>query len=70
MKLVSGMKSRSKFIKGELEKISDLLSVSFEYADYSQVADEKRFIKIFELLMKINEKSDILRQVVRGSYFI
>ena len=64
------MKYRVKFVKGELEKIYNLLNVSFEYADFAQVDDDRRFVKIFELLMKISEKSNILRQVVRGSYFI
>ena len=64
------MKSRVKFIKSELNNIYNLLNVSYEYADCAQVEDDKRFIKIFELLMEIGEKSNILRQVVKGSYFI
>ena len=64
------MTTRANFIKSELEKIYNLLNVSFEYADYSQVEDDRRFIKIFELLMEIGEKSNTLRQVVKGSYFI
>ena len=44
----------------------------FEYADYDAILeeDEKMFLKIFEILMEISEKSNILRQVVKGSYFI
>ena len=64
------MKQRAKFVKGELEKIYNLLNASFEYIDYSQVENDKRFIKIFELLMEISEKSNTLRQVVKGSYFV
>ena len=64
------MKHRAKFVKGELEKIYNLLNASFEYIDYSQVENDKRFIKIFELLMEISEKSNTLRQVVKGSYFV
>ena len=64
------MKQRAKFVKGELEKSYDLLNTSFEYLDYSQVENDKRFIKIFELLMEISEKSNTLRQVVKGSYFV
>ena len=52
------MKQRAKFVKGELEKIYNLLNASFEYIDYSQVENDKRFIKIFELLMEISEKSN------------
>ena len=40
------------------------------YADYAGLEDDRRFIKIFELLMEISEKSNTLRQVVKGSYFI
>ena len=64
------MKQRAKFVKGELEKIYNLLNASFEYIDYSQVENDKRFIKIFELLMEISEKSNTLRQVVKGSCFV
>ena len=64
------MKYRTKFVKGELEKIYKLLNATFEYADYSQVEDDRRFIKIFQLLMEISEKSNTLRQVVKGSYFV
>ena len=64
------MTSRTNFLKSELEKIFNLLNVSFEYADYARLEDERRFIKIFELLMEISEKSNTLRQVVKGSYFI
>ena len=62
------MKHRAKFVKGELEKIYNLLNASFEYTDYSQVEDDRRFKKIFELLMEISENT--LRQVVKGSYFV
>ena len=64
------MKSSAKFLKGELEKIYNLLNVSFKYANCARLEDDKRFIKIFEMLMEIGEKSNILRQVVKGSYFI
>ena len=62
--------TRSNFIKGELEKIYNLLNVSFEYAGHAGLEDDRRFIKIFELLMEISEKSNTLRQVVKGIYFI
>ena len=64
------MTTRSNFIKSEIEKIYNLLNVSFEYAVYAGLEDDKRFIKIFGLLMEISEKSNTLRQVVKGSYFI
>ena len=64
------MTLRAKFLKSELEKIYKLLNMSLEYADYSQLEDNLQFIKIFELLMEISEKSNTLRQVVKGSYFV
>ena len=62
------MKCRVKFLKGELSNIYNLLNVSSEYADYSRLEEDKRFIKIFELLMEITDKSNILRQIVKGSH--
>ena len=64
------MTSRVNFLKSDLEKIYNMLNVTFEYADYARLEDERKFIKIFELLMEISEKSNTLRQVVKGSYFI
>ena len=61
------MISRANFLKSELEKSYNLLNVSFEYADYARLENDRRFIKIFELLMEIGEKSNTLRQVVKGS---
>ena len=64
------MTARSNFLKSELEKIYNLLNVSFEYADFARLENDSRFIKIFELLMELSEKSNTLRQVVKGSYFV
>ena len=64
------MSSRSNFVKGEIEEICKLLKVSFEYADHAFLEDEKRFVKIFELLMEISDKSNLLQQVVKGTYLI
>ena len=44
--------------------------MSFEYADFARLENDNRFIKVFELLMEISEKSNTLRQVVKGSYFV
>ena len=62
------MSSRVNFVKSELEKIYNKLNVSFEYAEYARLENDNRFIKIFELLMELSEKSNNLRQVVRGSF--
>ena len=64
------MTARSNFLKSELNKIYDLLNVSFEYADFARLENDNRFIKIFELLMELSEKSNTRRQVIKGSYFV
>lgn len=64
------MNSRETFLKGELENIYRQLDVAFDYAPYSQLESDKRFLKIFELLFEMNDKVDLLRQVVKGSYLI
>ena len=64
------MTARSNFLKSELEKIYNLLNVSFECADFARLENDNRFIEIFELLMELSEKSNTLRQVVKGSYFV
>ena len=64
------MTARSNFLKSELEKIYNLLNVSFEYADFARLENDNRLIKIFELLMELSEKSNTLRQVVKGSHFV
>ena len=64
------MTTRSNFIKSELEKIYNLLNESFEYAVFARLVDDRRFIRIFELLMEISEKSNTLQQVVKGRYFV
>lgn len=64
------MDSRVKFVKGELESIYQQLNVAYGYAPYSQLENNKRFLKIFELLFEINDKANLLRQVVKGSYLI
>ena len=64
------MTAMSNFLKSELEKIYNLLNMSFEYAEFARLENDKRFIKIFELLVEISEKSNTLRQVVKGSYFV
>ena len=58
---------RAKFLKSELNKIYDLLNVSDEYADCARLEDNNRFVKILELLMEITDKTNLLRQIVKGS---
>ena len=47
------MTARSNFLKSDLEKIYNLLNVSFEYADFGRLENDNRFIKVFELLMGV-----------------
>ena len=62
------MSTRSNFLKSELQKIYNFLNVSYEYADFARLENDTRFIKIFELLMEISEKSSTLNKVVKGNY--
>ena len=62
------MTTRSNFLKSELEKIYNNLNMSYEYADHSRLENDNKFIKIFELLMEISEKSNTLNKVVKGNY--
>ena len=62
------MFTRTKFLKSELEKIYSNLNISYEYADFSRLEYDTRFIKVFELLMEISEKANTLNKVVKGNY--
>ena len=62
------MTTRSNFLKSELQKIYDNLNMSYEYADFSRLENDNKFIKIFELLMEISEKSINLKKVVKDNY--
>ena len=62
------MSNRSNFVKSELQKIYNNLNMSYEYIDYSRMENDSKFVKIFELLMEISEKSITLNKAVRGNY--
>ena len=62
------MSVRSNFIKIELQKIYDNLNMSYEYIDFSRLENDTKFIKIFELLMEISNKSKTLKDVVKSNY--
>ena len=64
------MSTRSNFLKSELQKIYNNLNMSYDYADFSRLENDTKFIKVFELLMEISEKSNTLKNVVRGNYLI
>ena len=62
------MTTRSNFLKSELQKIYNNLNMSYEYADFARLENDTKFIKIFELLMEISEKSNNLKKVVKSNY--
>ena len=62
------MSTRSNFLKSELQKIYNNLNMSYEYADFARLENDTRFIKIFDLLMEISDKSSTLNKVVKGNY--
>ena len=62
------MTTRSNFVKSELQKIYNNLNMSYEYADFARLENDTKFIKVFELLMEISEKSNTLNKIVKGNY--
>ena len=66
--MLRSMTTRSNFLKSELQKIYNMLNVSFEYADFARLENDNRFIKVFELLMEISDKTSTLNKVVKGNY--
>ena len=62
------MSTRSNFLKSELQKIYNNRNMSYEYADFARLENDTRFIKVFELLMEISEKSNTLNKVLKGNY--
>ena len=62
------MSTRSNFLKSELQKIYNNLNMSYEYTEFSRLENDNKFIKVFELLMEISEKSNTLNKVVKGNY--
>ena len=63
------MSMKANFVKSELNKIYNLLNESYEYDNIAKFENDNRFIKIFEILMEMKDKSDLLRRVVKGNYF-
>ena len=60
------MDLRELLVRRELEKVYQELNVSYEYCPYSMLKENKRFIRIIQLLLEINEKSCLLKKLVRG----
>ena len=62
------MSTRSNFVKSELEKIYNNLNMSFNFADHSRLENDSRFMKVFDLLMEIKEKSNTLNNLIKRNY--
>ena len=62
------MSTRSNFVKSELQKIYNNLNMSYENVVHYRMENDTRFIKIFELLMEISEKSNTLSNIIKGNY--
>ena len=64
------MESRAVFLKNELEYIYSRLNECYESLRFSRLEDNKKFVKLVELLMEISEKANNLQQAIRVRYFI
>ena len=62
------MSTRSNFVKSELEKIYNNLNMSFNFADHSRLENDSRFMKVFDLVMEIKDKSNTLNNLIKGNY--
>ena len=62
------MTTRSNFLKSELQKIYNILNNCYECSEYFRLENDTRFVKVFELLMEISEKSNTLNKIVKGNY--
>ena len=62
------MSTRSNFVKSELQKIYDSLNLCYENSSHFRMENDSRFVKIFQLLMEISEKSNNLRNIIKGNY--
>ena len=63
------MSLRGNFVKSKLCKIYNLLNESYEYANIARLENDNRFIKIFEILMEMKEKSELLHRLVKVNCF-
>ena len=62
------MESRKLFLKGEIERIKQLLNEVYEHYPYNYDFDnEKRFQRIVNSLFEIKEMLIILKKISKGS---
>ena len=64
------MSTRSHFIKIELQKIYDNLNLTYESVDLTRLDNDTKFIKIFELLMVLSDKSKSLKDIIKSNYLL
>ena len=59
------MNSRERFIRDELERIYNILNSSFETVPYSRLEQDKRCLRLFELLFEISKRAVLLQQIIK-----
>ena len=52
------MSTRSNFLKSELQKIYNSLNMSYEYADFSRLENDTKFIKVEKVKQLKNTPAD------------
>ena len=62
------MSTRSIFVKSELDNIYNSLKMSYENTTFYRMENDTPFLKIFELIMELKEKTIILNNIIRGNY--
>ena len=62
------MNNRTNFVKVELQKIYNNLNSSFEYVELSGLQNDKKFIKVIEIIMELNDRSINLYNNLRNNY--
>ena len=62
------MSTRSIFVKSELDNIYNNLKMSYENTTFYRMENDTPFLKIFELIMELKEKTIILNNIIKGNY--
>ena len=62
------MSTRSIFVKSELDNIYNNLKMSYENTTFYRMENDTPFLKIFELIMELKEKTIILNNIINGNY--
>ena len=62
------MSTRSIFVKSELDNTYNNLKMSYENTTFCRMENDTRFLKIFELIMELKEKTIRLNNIIKGNY--